>query len=57
MCREQGIEYVRLNPLLSSEVDSGETDDQKLIHMMWTTRKYTADSDGHQQLNILREFF
>jgi hypothetical protein len=54
MCREQGIGYVRLSPSLGSEVDSGETDDEKLMDMMWTTRKYMANS-GHRHLNILRD--
>ena len=56
MCREQGIGYVRLSPSLGSEVDSGETDDTKLLDMMLTTRKYMVNS-GHHQLNILRDFF
>ena len=55
MCREQGIEYVRLSPSLGSEVDSGETDGEKLLDMMLTTRKYMANS-GHHHLNILRDF-
>jgi calcium-independent phospholipase A2 len=47
MCKEQGIEYVRLNPLLETEVDPAETDNRKIIDMLWTTRKYMHLSAHH----------
>ena len=55
MCEEQGIEYVRLDPSLATEVDPGETDNQKLLDMLWTTRKYLHQSE--HLLNALKEFF
>ena len=40
MCVEQGIEYLRLNPALPTEIGPAETNDEKLLDMLWTTRKY-----------------
>ena len=55
MCEEQGIEYVRLNPTLNTEVDAGETNDKKILDMLWTTRKYMMSS-AHC-LERLKQFF
>ena len=55
MCVEQGINYVRLNPILDTEIDPGETDDKKLLDMLWTTRKYMNHST--HKLDILKQFY
>ena len=41
---QEGIQYLRFNPSLETEVDAGETDDNKLVDMLWTTRKYMAST-------------
>ena len=55
VCKEQDIEYVRLNPPLETEVDPAETDDRKIINMLWTTRKYMHRSAHH--LNTLQQHY
>ena len=55
MCEEQGIEYVRLNPVLETEVGPDETDNTKLLSMLWTTRKYMHESAD--ELNRLKQFY
>ena len=55
MCTEQGIEYVRLSPLLVTEVDPEETDNQKLLDMLWTTRTYLHHNT--HLLDRLKQFF
>ena len=55
MCREHGIKYVRLSPLLVTEVDPEETDNQKLLDMLWTTRTYLHDE--RDCLDELKQFF
>ena len=47
--------YVRLNPSLVTEVALSETNNKKLIDMLWTTRKYMHQSAHH--LNALKQFF
>ena len=46
-CLEQGIRYIRLDPQLENEVDSAETDNDKLVDMLWTTRQYLHRSKDH----------
>ena len=55
MCVEQNINYVRLNPTLDTEIDSGETDDKKLLDMLWTTRKYMNHS--LHKLDTIKQFY
>ena len=57
MCKEQGIEYVRLNPLLETEVDAGEIDNQRLLDMLWNTRKYMCAPSSEYELNKIKQFF
>ena len=55
MCEQQGIQYLRLSPLLRTAVNAGERDDKKLLDMLWTTRKYMIASVHY--LEILKQFF
>ena len=55
-CHEQGITYVRLNPPLDEGIDSAETNNEKLLHMLWTTRQYlhnTKDDNEEKKMDIL----
>jgi hypothetical protein len=55
-CNEQGITYIRLNPQLNEEIDSAETDNDKLLSMLWTTRQYlhsTWDENNTRKMEIL----
>ena len=57
-CSEQGITYIRLNPQLNEEVDSAETDNDKLLGMLWTTRQYlhsTRDENNRRKIEVLSE--
>lgn len=59
-CEEQGIKYVRLNPQLEEVVDSAETDNKKLMRMLWATRQYlhsARNDSGKTKLDILSDFF
>ena len=50
-CVEQGITYVRLNPQLEEEIDSGETDNDKLLNMLWVLRQYLYSAAGDGSLS------
>ena len=59
-CVEQDITYIRLNPELEEEVDCGETDNEKLLRMLWTTRQHlhsscddSGDGKGLKKMDIL----
>ena len=54
-CDEQGIKYVRLNPEPETEVGPDETDNTKLLNMLWTTRKYMHKFAD--KLDELKEFY
>lgn len=57
-CIEQNITYIRLNPKLNNEVDSGETDNNKLIEMLWLTRQYlhmAKDEYKRFKMDVLAE--
>ena len=38
-CKEQGILFYRFSPQLEEEIESGETDNAKLLDMILTARK------------------
>jgi len=40
-CKEQGIPFYRLSPLLPEVISAGETDNKKLLQMIISTRKET----------------
>lgn len=57
-CSEQGITYVRLNPQLNEEVDSAETDNDRLLGMLWSTRQYlhsTRHENNKRKMKVLSE--
>ena len=45
-CQEQGIEYFRFDPPLENAVESDETDNKKLLDMLWETR---VDTHNHNE--------
>ena len=53
-CVEQGIPYVRLSPPLQEEVDSAETDNEKLVDMLWVTRQYLHTARDDATLNKMQ---
>ena len=49
-CNEQGIEFVRFNPRLIEDIDSGELSDKKLLDMLWNTQKYMYEEEQAEKL-------
>ena len=54
-CAEQRITYVRLNPVLEEEVDATETDDKKVMNMLWVVRQYLQSSQmfGQNKMDVI----
>ena len=45
-CQEQGIEYFRFDPSLEKAVEKDETNNEKLLDMLWETR---VDMNSHSE--------
>ena len=54
-CAEQGITYVRLNPEMEEEIDATETDDKKVMNMLWVVRQYlhSAHMYGQNKMDVI----
>ena len=54
-CTEQGITYVRLNPELEEEVDATDTDNKKVMNMLWVVRQYlqSAQMYGQNKMDVI----
>jgi len=43
-CKEQGIPFYRLSPSLPEMISAGETDNEKLLQMILSTRMETRET-------------